>query len=163
VVVAETLTEVDRSRRIKGYPKSRARRTVPLPQLLVDVLAAHLATSPAKLAGPCGLEHIDGKACRAGQLVFRPAGSLSRHTWARSHFHSQVQAAGLEHVRVHDLRHTYTSWLVQNGVDLYEVSRVLGHASIVTTQRYAHLVPDDFSKVLGALDRGTSMGQTRRQ
>jgi integrase len=43
----------------------------------------------------------------------------------------------------HTLRHTFASWLVQAGVDLYVVQRLLRHASPVMTQRYAHLRPDN--------------------
>lgn len=51
-------------------------------------------------------------------------------------------AAGLEDVRIHDLRHTFASLLVNKGVSLYEVQTLLGHSSIQMTQRYAHLAPD---------------------
>ena len=47
--------------------------------------------------------------------------------------------AGLPEVRVHDLRHSFASFLVNNGRSLYEVQRILGHTQIKTTQRYAHL------------------------
>ena len=47
--------------------------------------------------------------------------------------------AGLAHVRIHDLRHSFASFLVNSGRSLYEVQRLLGHAHIKTTQRYAHL------------------------
>lgn len=47
--------------------------------------------------------------------------------------------AGLPDVRIHDLRHTFASTLVNNGVSLYEVQKLLGHAHIRTTERYAHL------------------------
>lgn len=47
--------------------------------------------------------------------------------------------AGLADVRVHDLRHSFASFLVNNGRSLYEVQRILGHTQIKTTQRYAHL------------------------
>ena len=47
--------------------------------------------------------------------------------------------ADLQDVRIHDLRHTFASVAVSNGAPLYEVGRLLGHASIQSTQRYAHL------------------------
>ena len=50
--------------------------------------------------------------------------------------------AGLPDVRVHDLRHSYASFLINNGRTLYEVQRLLGHSQIKTTQRYAHLSPE---------------------
>ncbi|MFZ9950501.1 MAG: tyrosine-type recombinase/integrase, partial [Gemmobacter sp.] len=45
-------------------------------------------------------------------------------------------------VRLHDLRHSFASALVNHGVPIYEVQALLGHASIRTTQRYAHLAPE---------------------
>lgn len=47
--------------------------------------------------------------------------------------------AGLADVRIHDLRHTFASYLVNNGRSIYEVKQILGHANVTTTQRYAHL------------------------
>jgi integrase len=41
----------------------------------------------------------------------------------------------------HSTRHTYASWLVQAGVDLYRVQKLCGHKSMATTMRYAHLAP----------------------
>ena len=49
------------------------------------------------------------------------------------------KAADMEHVHFHDLRHSAASILVASGADLYTVSKILGHASVTTTQRYAHL------------------------
>jgi integrase len=49
------------------------------------------------------------------------------------------EGAGLAHVHFHDLRHTAASFLVNKGVDLYVIGKILGHASPLTTQRYAHL------------------------
>lgn len=48
-------------------------------------------------------------------------------------------SAGLAEVRVHDLRHSFASFLVNAGRSLYEVQKILGHTQIKTTQRYAHL------------------------
>lgn len=46
---------------------------------------------------------------------------------------------GLADVRVHDLRHTFASFLVNAGHSLYEVQKLLGHSDPRTTMRYAHL------------------------
>lgn len=48
-----------------------------------------------------------------------------------------------EDLHFHSLRHTYASWLVQKGVSLYVVQRLLGHSSPTMTQVYAHLAPED--------------------
>lgn len=47
--------------------------------------------------------------------------------------------AGLAEVRIHDLRHSFASLLVNAGRTLYEVQHILGHTQVKTTQRYAHL------------------------
>ena len=47
--------------------------------------------------------------------------------------------AGLADVRLHDLRHSHASFLVNSGRTLYEVQHILGHTQVKTTQRYAHL------------------------
>ena len=49
----------------------------------------------------------------------------------------------------HTLRHTYASWLVMSGVDLYTVQRLMGHSSISMTERYSHLAPDHLKKAVG--------------
>jgi site-specific recombinase XerC len=47
--------------------------------------------------------------------------------------------AAIAYLRWHDLRHTFASRLVMSGVDVYRVKQLLGHGSVVTTERYAHL------------------------
>jgi len=49
---------------------------------------------------------------------------------------------GLADVRIHDLRHSFASLLINSGRSLYEVQKLLGHTQIKTTQRYAHLAPE---------------------
>lgn len=51
-------------------------------------------------------------------------------------------AAGMPHVNFHDLRHSCASIMLGLGVDLYTISKVLGHSNVSTTQRYAHLQVD---------------------
>ena len=50
--------------------------------------------------------------------------------------------AGLPDVRLHDLRHSFASFLINKGVSLYVVQDLLGHTQIKTTQRYAHLTQE---------------------
>ena len=50
--------------------------------------------------------------------------------------------AGLADVRMHDLRHSFASLLINSGRSLYEVQKLLGNTQVKTTQRYAHLAPE---------------------
>ena len=63
----------------------------------------------------------------------RPRG-LNLSLWYRVR-----QEAGIEDVRLHDLRHTLASHAVMNGVPVPVVSRLLGHSNVRMTLRYAHL------------------------
>lgn len=104
------------------------------------------------------------EAARAFQLEQTATGALSRwvfanpqtnkpygcifHTWDRVR-----QRAGLGDVRLHDLRHSFASTLVNAGVSLYEVQHLLGHAKIATTQRYAHLAQSKLQETVQVVDR----------
>jgi integrase len=60
-----------------------------------------------------------------------------QHPWRR------IRAqAGLDDVRIHDLRHTYASNAVSSGMPIQMVGRLLGHTQLQTTMRYAHLADD---------------------
>ncbi len=59
--------------------------------------------------------------------------------------------AGIEPCGMHVLRHTFASWLVSAGVSLYEVQRLMGHAHIRETERYAHLAPSTLAAAVGAI------------
>lgn len=58
-------------------------------------------------------------------------------TW-KTAWKAALRRAGISDFRWHDLRHTAASWMVQSGVELDVVRKVLGHDSIETTMRYAH-------------------------
>lgn len=76
-----------------------------------------------------------------------------RVKYMQNGFQGACKRAGIDNFRVHDLRHTCASWMVQQGVPLIEVRDVLGHSSIEMTERYAHLAPDKLKFAVGALDR----------
>jgi integrase len=65
-------------------------------------------------------------------------------------FCAAKEAAGLAHVNIHDLRHTCASWLINEGVDLYTVAKILGD-TLQTAQRYAHLVTGTLEKAMARL------------
>jgi integrase len=52
----------------------------------------------------------------------------------------------------HTLRHTYASWLVQNGVDLYTVKELMGHSTLAMTERYAHLAKENLKNAVKKLE-----------
>ncbi|MEH6792316.1 tyrosine-type recombinase/integrase [Parasphingorhabdus sp.] len=66
-------------------------------------------------------------------------------------WHTARTAAGLSDVRIHDLRHSAASFMINAGIDLFAVGRVLGHADHQSTMRYAHLANDT---LLAAVEAG---------
>jgi integrase len=57
-------------------------------------------------------------------------------------FHEALEGAGCHRVRFHDLRHTYASHFVMARGNLLALQKLLGHADLKTTMKYAHLAPD---------------------
>jgi len=74
--------------------------------------------------------------------VFPGRGATGHLVEVKMAWKALLEAAGLQNVHVHDLRHTLASWMVNEGADLQVVQRTLGHENIQTTQRYAHLSMD---------------------
>jgi len=72
-------------------------------------------------------------------------------------FKSACKEAGVKGLRLHDLRHTPASWMIEAGADLVTVSKILGHSSIQMTMRYAHPTPENMrlavEKLAGFLDQ----------
>lgn len=60
----------------------------------------------------------------------------------KSGFNRARAKAKLEHVNFHDLRHSCATIMLASGVDLYVISKILGHSTIKTTERYSHLQVD---------------------
>jgi len=68
------------------------------------------------------------------------------------HFCDAKDLSGIEDFGMHDLRHTFASWLAQSGtVSLHHLQQVMGHSQINQTLKYAHLMPKDLDKVASGL------------
>ena len=75
------------------------------------------------------------------------------NNWRRRVFNKALKKAGLRQIRIHDLRHTYASLLIQAGESLAYVRDQLGHHSIkVTVDIYGHLAPEGNKAAVDKLD-----------
>lgn len=77
----------------------------------------------------------------------KPLKQANTRAWQRA-----LKRVGIENFRWHDLRHTWASWLVQNGVSLAELQELGGWESTEMVRRYAHLSPGNLSKAAACLD-----------
>jgi integrase len=77
----------------------------------------------------------------------QPLKQANTRAWQRA-----LKRVGIENFRWHDLRHTWASWLVQNGVSLAELQELGGWESTEMVRRYAHLSPSNLSKAAACLD-----------
>ena len=89
-------------------------------------------------------------------LVFTfPDGRRLRVGYVGHKFKRIVRAAGLsEKIHFHSLRHTGASWLVQVGVSIYAVQKLLGHSTINVTQVYSHLEVEGLFQSIGRISVG---------
>ena len=79
---------------------------------------------------------------------------IGRNWFRRMVWRPACEAAGVTDMpRFHDLRHSHASWLLAGGADLQVVKERLGHASIMTTQRYLHTLPDADETAVEAFGR----------
>jgi len=89
--------------------------------------------------------------CSDSPYVFHEVGTRRRFGWARTDFQKAIKAAGLEGTRMHDLRHTAATQLRRLGCDLPVIQQLLGHRTIRTTLRYAHVHPTELRDAMGKL------------
>jgi integrase len=78
-----------------------------------------------------------------GEFVFSNAETGSHIKDVKTAFRGACERAKIKGLRFHDLRHTAASRMIEAGVDLVTVSKILGHASIQMTMRYAHPTPEN--------------------
>ncbi|MCO4237993.1 site-specific integrase [Pseudarthrobacter sp. MDT3-28] len=126
-----------------GATKTGAgKRTIGINPALVDLLVPLVASRSAD------------------ELLFTtPKGERTIHKLYWHHYWVPAVKAAKAHglkksPRIHDLRHTHASWLIQDGVSLFTISRRLGHASTRTTEQvYGHLMPEALQAGADATER----------
>ena len=93
-----------------------------------------------------------------------PGTKRERQRMDRS-FETILKQAEIEGFRFHDLRHTFASWYMMNGGDLYELAKILGHSNIKMTERYAKLGKSHIAKTGGTAQKMWRMmeGDLRKQ
>ena len=124
-------SDVELKRKLIVVVKSKngEKRTIPMSEAVFNILA-------------------DVKVIHISNRVFpHSVGAL------KDGFPRAVKKAGLDDFRFHDLRHTFATRLVQNGVDLYKVKELLGHKTITMTMRYAHHCPESLRSSIETLDK----------
>ena len=137
--VAESLSEI-RGGFHFGPTKTYQVRAVVIPAFLRDRIAEHLFrrtdTDPDALV-----------------FTAPKGGPLRRKEFSAGHWKPALEEAGIEHLRVHDLRHTCASLLIATGAHPKAVQAQLGHSSIqVTFDRYGHLFPSDQEALAARMD-----------
>lgn len=122
--------DIDFTRRLITIHKSKngEKRSIPMSKTLHGVLAAQK------------VRDISGKVFPIAVRSLRVA------------YDKALKKAGIENFTFHDLRHTFATRLVQNGVDLYKVKELLGHKTILMTMRYAHHYPESLRASVEILD-----------
>ena len=138
-ILALTWAGVDLFRRTVTvfHSKNGERRTVPANQTLIALLKEKAKVRLLKT-----------------ELVFPSrTGTPLDPNHLRRALRIALTRADLHDVHFHDLRHTFATRLVQSGVDLYKVQRLLGHKTPMMTQRYAHHYPESLRDGVEILDR----------
>ena len=147
-ILALTWHAVDLSRRtlMVCQSKNGERRTIPLNGTVMDLLQQRVRIKPVGV----------------NSVFWSEAGTPLDGPNLRRAFRSALKKAKIEDLHFHDLRHTFATRIVQVGVDLYKVQRLLGHKSPQMTQRYAHHYPESLRDGVDALERvSTKLAQSR--
>jgi integrase len=138
--VEESATEVD-GHMVFSTPKSGHGRSVPIRPSLVEALRAHNAGK--------GRDDLVFTGARGGVIWLR--------NWRPRVFDAAVEAAGLDGLTPHELRHTAASLAVAAGANVKAIQRMLGHASAaMTLDVYSGLFDDDLDAVAERLDAAAS-------
>lgn len=136
--VAQKLKGSDR----ETAPKNKSSiRDIRLPLPMQRILKAH---KERQQADPAFSD--DFRIC-GGPLCLRDSSIDNRNR-------AFAKAAGLPHIRVHDFRHTHATLLINEGINIQEIARRLGHSNVqITWSTYAHLYPREEDRAISVLNK----------
>lgn len=144
-------------RGIVSSPKSKKSRRVDMSRQLQDTLRS-LLTTRQEQAWQYGWSELPGWGFCSPEGKPVDETLLRRDIW-----HPALVRTGLRRMRIHDLRHTFASLLLQQGESLLYVKEQLGHHSIqITADIYGHLVPGGNRQAVDKLDDPVVVGATIR-
>lgn len=119
----------------------------------IDLRRREIHLQETKTNSPRRVPLSDVAIATISDLIARPGRPPSRFLFCKPDgtrilcnkkgFRAACDRAAIVDFRFHDLRHTFASWWVQSGGDLYKLSRVLGHRTLQMSARYGHLRTDD--------------------
>ena len=93
------------------------------------------------------IDNVHFIAANENDRIFRPKqDAASGRQRVEGSFEDLLNRAGIKDFRFHDLRHTFASWYMMNGGDLYELAKILGHSNIKMTERYAKLAREHIAR-----------------
>jgi hypothetical protein len=95
----------------------------------------------------------DGQAAERGLRVHR-GGYIELNKFRWRQWTPALRAADIEHRRIYDLRHTFCSWALRDGVSLFLLSRIMGTSIALLDSTYGHLAPDSEEHIRALLDTG---------
>jgi len=156
-VIALTRDRVDLQHRSLSIPKTKSgkRHDVPISEPLAAVLAEAIADGDALAK--------DGRAGAPVKYVFLSRlGTPYTSSGVSGLFRKIVERAGLVDFRFHDLRHDFATRIRRAGHGLDVVQKLLGHASPVMTQRYAHIGVSELHAAVAAVGNVRPSGKLKR-
>lgn len=117
-------------------------RDVPIPNALAKELKDHIENRLKRLPDYSEKTFLFGGSKPLPEATFDMAKNRAE------------KAVGVPHIRVHDLRHSYATFLLNKNVPLTVISRLLGHSSTnITWQIYAHVMPETMSDAIDVFDK----------
>jgi integrase len=136
-----TVTRTRDKYELKERTKTKMKRVIPMNELTKSVL----------------LQLFKARGSDQKLVFLKKSGEpINPHHIYRSFHEAQDDAKMQNHIRFHDVRHTFASQFVINGGSIYDLQKILGHTNVQMTMRYAHLSMEHLQNVMKGFNLGGS-------